>query len=221
MLECKSIVKTYSKGATEEIKVLSNLNLKIDLGEIVALKGSSGTGKTTLLNLISGLDYPSSGDIVFRNKIITNHNTSQLSLFRRNHIGIVFQFFNLINDLTTLENICLPLMIRGQNKSLAMSQGLQLVTSFELDSKINHPVQLLSGGEAQRVSVARAMITNPDLILADEPTGNLDSTNANLVIDCLINQCKKNNTSLFLVTHNESILSKFDRVLHLENGTIS
>ena len=112
-------------------------------------------------------------------------------------------------------------MIRGQNKSLAMSQGLQLVTSFELDSKINHPVQLLSGGEAQRVSVARAMIKNPDLILADEPTGNLDSTNANLVIDCLINQCKKNNTSLFLVTHNESILSKFDRVLHLENGTIS
>ena len=150
MLECRSIVKTYSKSATEEIKVLSNLNLKIDLGEIVALKGSSGTGKTTLLNLISGLDYPSSGDIVFRNKIITNHNTSQLSLFRRNHIGIVFQFFNLINDLTTLENICLPLMIRGQNKSLAMSQGLQLVTSFELDSKINHPVQLLSGGEAPK-----------------------------------------------------------------------
>ena len=171
--------------------------------------------------LISGLDYPSSGDIVFRNKIITNHNTSQLSLFRRNHIGIVFQFFNLINDLTTLENICLPLMIRGLHKSLAMSQGLKLATSFELDSKINHPVQLLSGGEAQRVSVARAMITNPDLILADEPTGNLDSTNANLVIDCLINQCKENNTSLFLVTHNESILSKFDRVLHLENGTIS
>ena len=221
MLDCRNIVKTYYKGVAEETKVLSRLNLKIGQGEIVALKGSSGTGKTTLLNLISGLDYPSSGDIVFRNKIITNHNTSQLSLFRRNHIGIVFQFFNLINDLTTLENICLPLMIRGQNKSLAMSQGLQLATSFELDSKINHPVQLLSGGEAQRVSVARAMITNPDLILADEPTGNLDSTNANLVIDCLINQCKKNNTSLFLVTHNESILSKFDRVLNLENGTIS
>ena len=105
MLECRSIVKTYSKGATEEIKVLSDINLKIDLGEIVALKGSSGTGKTTLLNLISGLDYPSSGDIVFRNKIITNHNTSQLSLFRRNHIGIVFQFFNLINDLGEQNNL--------------------------------------------------------------------------------------------------------------------
>ena len=130
MLECRNIVKIYSKGVTEEIKVLSDLNLKIDLGEIVALKGSSGTGKTTLLNLISGLDYPSSGDVVFRNKIITNYNTSQLSLFRRNHIGIVFQFFNLINDLTTLENICLPLMIRGLHKSLAMSQGLKLATSF-------------------------------------------------------------------------------------------
>ena len=221
MLECRNIAKTYFKDGTEEIKVLSDLNLKINQGEIVALKGSSGTGKTTLLNLISGLDYPSSGEIVFRKKIITNYNAGQLSLFRRNHIGIVFQFFNLINDLTTLENICLPLMIRGQNKSLAMSLGLQLATSFELDSKINHPVQLLSGGEAQRVSVARAMITNPDLILADEPTGNLDSANANLVIDCLVNQCKKNNTSLFLVTHNESILSKFDRVLNLENGTIS
>ena len=112
-------------------------------------------------------------------------------------------------------------MIRGQNKSLAMSLGLHLATSFELDSKINYPVQLLSGGEAQRVSVARAMITNPDLILADEPTGNLDSANANLVLDCLVNQCKINNTSLFLVTHNESILSKFDRVLNLKNGTIS
>ena len=192
MLECRNIAKTYFKSGTEEIKVLSDLNLKINQGEIVALKGSSGTGKTTLLNIVSGLDYPSSGEIVFRNKIITNYNASQLSLFRRNHIGIDFQFYNLINDLTTLENICLPLMIRGQNKLSSISRGLELATSVNLNTKINYPVQLLSGGEAQRVSVARAMITNPDLILADEPTGNLDVTNSNLVIDCLINQCKKN-----------------------------
>tara|TARA_Y100000996_G_scaffold392416_1_gene355171 strand:+ start:1290 stop:1955 length:666 start_codon:yes stop_codon:yes gene_type:complete len=221
MLECRNLSKTYCKGNSEEIDVLSNLNLKIDQGEIVALKGSSGTGKTTLLNLVSGLDSPSSGKVIFKNKTITDYDANQLSLFRRNHIGIIFQFFNLINDLSTIENISLPLMIRGQNKLSSISRGLELATSVNLNTKINYPVQLLSGGEAQRVSVARAMITNPDLILADEPTGNLDVTNSNLVIDCLINQCKKNNTSLFLVTHNENILNKFDRVLKLENGIIS
>ena len=221
MLECKNIGKTYfDKNSQDEIKVLADVNLTVKKNEIIALRGPSGSGKTTLINLISGLDDPTSGDIMYEGKSVFNFNNAEVSKFRNKHIGIVFQFFNLINDLTALENVSLPLMIKGMTKQDAYLEGKKLLSSFNLNSKLNSPVYLLSGGEAQRVSIARAVISNPNIILADEPTGNLDIKNTNLILDLLIKRCRDNHTSLILVTHNESILDKFDKIYSISNGKL-
>ena len=157
---------------------------------------------------------------MFKRININNLNVNELANFRNENIGIIFQFFNLINDLTVLENISLPLLLRGINKKIAEQRAMMLIENIGLIDRVNYKTNLLSGGESQRVAIARAIVTEPKIILADEPTGNLDTSNTVNVMKLLLDNCKINNTSLLMVTHDESLLSRFDKVLNLESGKI-
>jgi ABC-type lipoprotein export system ATPase subunit len=221
MLICKNISKSFgSANSKDRTDVLYNIDLTINCGETVALKGPSGSGKSTLLNLIAGLEEPTSGKIYLSKTDINKLGVNGLASFRNENIGIIFQFFNLINDLTVLENISLPLLLRGINKKIAEQRAMMLIKNIGLVDRINYKTNLLSGGESQRVAIARALIAEPKIILADEPTGNLDISNTVNVMKLLLDNCKINNTSLLMVTHDESLLSRFDKVLNLESGKI-
>ena len=221
MLICKNISKSFrSANSNDRTDVLYNIDLTINCGETVALKGPSGSGKSTLLNLIAGLEEPTSGEIYLSKTNINKLGVNRLASFRNKNIGIIFQFFNLINDLTVLENISLPLLLRGISKKIAGQRAMALIENIGLMDRINYKTNLLSGGESQRVAIARALIAEPKIILADEPTGNLDASNTVNVMKLLLDNCKINNTSLLMVTHDESLLSRFDKVLNLESGKI-
>ena len=221
MLTCKNISKSFGlDNSTDRVNVLYDINLAINSNQTIALKGPSGSGKSTLLNLIAGLEKPSSGEICLSGININKLNVNELANFRNENIGIIFQFFNLINDLTVLENISLPLLLRGMSKKKSDQRAMMLIENIGLIDRVNYKTNLLSGGESQRVAIARALITEPKIILADEPTGNLDTYNTVNVMKLLLDNCKINNTSLLMVTHDESLLSRFDKVLNLESGKI-
>ena len=221
MLTCKNISKSFGlANSVDRVNVLHDINLTIDFGQTIALKGPSGSGKSTLLNLIAGLEEPTSGEICLSKTNINKLSVNGLASFRNENIGIIFQFFNLINDLTVLENISLPLLLRGINKKIAEQKAMVLIENIGLVDRINYKTNLLSGGESQRIAIARALITEPKIILADEPTGNLDTSNTVNVMKLLLDNCKINNTSLLMVTHDESLLSRFDKVLNLKSGKI-
>ena len=221
MLSCKNISKHFLLGnSLKSVEVLKDVSLNIDAGQITALKGPSGSGKSTLLNLISGLEEPSYGEICLNKTCLNTLSINELSSFRNNNIGIIFQFFNLINDLSILENISLPLLLRGVAKKTAEQNAKVLIDNIGLLDRIDYKTNLLSGGECQRVAIARALITEPKIILADEPTGNLDAKNTLNVMKLLISNCRMNNTSLLMVTHDESLISEFDKVLMLDSGKI-
>ncbi|MBT3697952.1 MAG: ABC transporter ATP-binding protein [Gammaproteobacteria bacterium] len=221
MLSCINISKHFLLGnSLKSVKVLKDVSLNIDAGQITALKGPSGSGKSTLLNLISGLEEPSYGEIYLNKTCLNKLSINELSSFRNNNIGIIFQFFNLINDLSILENISLPLLLRGVTKKTAEQNARVLIDNIGLLDRIDYKTNLLSGGECQRVAIARALITEPKIILADEPTGNLDAKNTLNVMKLLISNCRMNNTSLLMVTHDESLISEFDKVLMLDSGKI-
>jgi len=221
MLTCKNISKSFGlANSIGRVNVLYDINLTIDFGQTIALKGPSGSGKSTLLNLIAGLEEPTSGEICLSKTNINKLSVNGLASFRNENIGIIFQFFNLINDLTVLENISLPLLLRGINKKIAEQKAMVLIENIGLVDRINYKTNLLSGGESQRIAIARALITEPKIILADEPTGNLDTSNTVNVMKLLLDNCKINNTSLLMVTHDESLLSRFDKVLNLKSGKI-
>ena len=221
MLTCKNLRKYFGlNNSTDRVNVLYDINLAINSNQTIALKGPSGSGKSTLLNLIAGLEKPSSGEIYLSGININKLNVNELANFRNENIGIIFQFFNLINDLTVLENISLPLLLRGMSKKKSDQRAMMLIENIGLIDRVNYKTNLLSGGESQRVAIARALITRPKIILADEPTGNLDTSNTVNVMKLLLDNCKINNTSLLMVTHDESLLSRFDKVLNLESGKI-
>jgi ABC-type lipoprotein export system ATPase subunit len=201
--------------------VIDNVDLTIQKGELIALKGPSGSGKTTLLNLISGLDNITSGEIIFENHNLTLMNNDELSYFRNKNIGIIFQFFNLLNDLTVIENISMPLLLRGVSRKTAYNRALELVKELDLVERENYKTNLLSGGESQKVAIARSLITEPRIILADEPTGNLDAENTEKIIKLLINSCKAFNSSLLIVSHDENIIKHFNTVYKLDSGKLS
>jgi len=221
MLILKDLSKSFLIDQSEsKINVLNSLNLSIETGATVALTGPSGSGKSTLLNLISGIDDVSSGSIIINDQMINDLNQNELCNFRNQNIGMVFQFFNLINDLTVIENISLPLLMRGINKKSIMKTVGNLIDSIGLRDRASYTTNLLSGGEAQRVAIARALVTKPSIILADEPTGNLDKKNTTNIIDILIQLCKENKSTLIMVTHDNDLLTKFDKTYTIESGKI-
>ena len=221
MLILKDLSKSFLIDQSEsKINVLNSLNLSIETGATVALTGPSGSGKSTLLNLISGIDDVSSGSIIINDQMINDLNQNELCNFRNQNIGMVFQFFNLINDLTVIENISLPLLMRGVNKKSILKTVDNLIDSIGLRDRASFTPNLLSGGEAQRVAIARALVTKPSIILADEPTGNLDKRNTTNIINILIQLCKENRSTLIMVTHDNDLLTKFDQTYTIESGKI-
>ena len=221
MLILKDLSKSFLIDQSKSrINVLNSLNLSIETGTTVALTGPSGSGKSTLLNLISGIDDVSSGSIIINDQMINDLSQNELCNFRNQNIGMVFQFFNLINDLTVIENISLPLLMRGVNKKSILKIVDSLIDSIGLTDRASYTTNLLSGGEAQRVAIARALVTKPSIILADEPTGNLDKRNTTNIINILIQLCKENRSTLIMVTHDNDLLTKFDQTYTIESGKI-
>lgn len=217
LLDLKQITLNY-KNYNTSVEVIKGIDLSIKNGEKVAVVGKSGSGKTSLIMLMAGLEKPSSGEIVFDNQSISNLNEDQLADIRKKKIGIVFQSFYLIPNYTALENVALILEINGIEGSKQKSE--ELLTQFGLKDRLNHFPTQLSGGEQQRVAIARSMVVKPKIILADEPTGNLDTENSDKISQLLFEYANKNNSSFVLVTHDLKFAEKCDRVIKIEDGQI-
>ena len=216
-IEIKNLNKIYGKGEVE-VKALNNINLEINEGEFVAIVGSSGSGKSTLLHLLGGVDKPSSGEVILNGTNMYSLKERELSILRRRKIGFVFQFFNLIPVLTAEENIEMPVLLDGGKMDKEYKAELLKILGLE-ERKKHHPAQL-SGGQQQRVSIGRALANKPSLILADEPTGNLDSKNSKEILELLKYSAKKYHQTLILITHDLAIAKEADRVITIADGEI-
>ena len=218
MITAKNLHKFYG-----ELEVLKGINLSIKKGEIVAIVGPSGAGKTTLLQLLGTLDKPSNNNnskIIINHKNVLNLKDKLLSEFRNKHIGFIFQFHQLLPEFTALENVCIPAFIANKTKKQAEKEAIELLTFLGLSNRINHKPNELSGGEQQRVAVARALINNPDVIFADEPSGNLDSASAKQLHELFFELRKKFNQTFVIVTHNPELAEMADRKLEMKDGKI-
>ena len=220
LLEAENIKKSFFKGQ-QEVEVLSGVNLSIEHGKTIAIIGPSGTGKTTLLQILGMLDQPSSGNVKVRGEIVSKLSDKKISRLRNQFFGFIFQFHHLINEFNALENTMMPLLVRRDSIKLAKEKAKQLLTEIGLSDRLYHKPSELSGGECQRVAVARALIAKPLVVLADEPTGNLDPETAEKVFDGLINLNHSIGSSLIVVTHNHDLANKLDQVVILERGTIA
>jgi len=215
LLVAKNISKSYGKLA-----VLKSVDLSIAASEIIAIIGASGAGKSTLLHLLGTLDKTDTGNIIFDGIDFTQLNDKALSAFRNQHMGFIFQFHHLLPEFTALENVCIPAYIAKENKADADARGLKLLTQLGLADRAEHKPSELSGGEQQRVAIARALINNPAIIFADEPTGNLDSNNANEINELFLKIRKEMGVAIVIVTHNSSLASIADRQLLMKDGNL-
>lgn len=217
IIQTTELKKEYKLG-NNSIYALNNVNLSIEKGSFIAITGKSGSGKTTLLNMIGGLDRPSSGEVVIDNKSLSSLEEKELNVFRRKKIGFVFQFFNLIPELNVRDNILFPVSIdRGIVDS---DYFVQLIDLLELTDRLDHLPSELSGGQQQRVAVARALILKPEVLLLDEPTGNLDSLSSEKLIKGVIKLKNKFNQTIIIVTHDKDIANKAEQIIVLENGMV-
>ncbi|WP_077622332.1 ABC transporter ATP-binding protein [Sediminibacillus massiliensis] len=218
ILKMEHLSKIYGKGETA-VKALDDVSLSINKGEFVAIIGPSGSGKSTLLHLLGGVDRPTSGKVYVDNTDIYDLDETQLAIFRRRQIGLIYQFYNLIPILTVEENITLPMLL--DEHKVDQKQFNEVVRILGLDNRLTHLPNQLSGGQQQRVSIGRALISNPSIMLADEPTGNLDSQNSEEIMDLLKMFNKTYNQTLIVITHDERIALQADRVISIEDGKIS
>lgn len=216
LIKIENLKKTYI--GPPKIEVLKSLNLNIYKNEILAITGESGSGKTTLLNLIGGIDDITDGSINIAGNNIGKMNEGQLAHFRNSSLGYVFQFHNLLGEFSAIENVMIPSLMLKYNKKEARQKAEALLETVGLKDRMEHRIGELSGGESQRVAIARALINRPSVVLADEPTGNLDKKNAEMVRELLWNMTKQSNASLIIVTHSQSIADMADRKLRLEYG---
>ncbi|MCR5081323.1 MAG: ABC transporter ATP-binding protein [Treponema sp.] len=219
VVKISSLEKTF-RTQSETLTVLKNLDMNVRRGEKCVIIGKSGSGKSTLLNIIGGLDRLSGGSVVVDGKEISSMSERQLSSFRQNYLGLVFQFHYLLKDFTALENVYLPAYMAGVSKKTAIEKAKQLLADVGLLERMNHLPSQLSGGERQRVAVARSLVNDPQLILADEPTGNLDPANASLIGDMLFDLSEKYGKTLILVTHDMNLASRGDVKYYIENGCL-
>lgn len=218
ILKIEHLSKIYGKGESS-VRALDDVSFSVKKGEFVAIIGPSGSGKSTLLHLLGGVDRPTSGKVLVDNTDMYNLNETQLAIFRRRQIGLIYQFYNLIPVLTVEENITLPLLLDKQK--VDKKQFDDLVKTLNLQNRLNHLPNQLSGGQQQRVSIGRALISNPAIMLADEPTGNLDSENSSEIIDLLKMFNKTYNQTLIVITHDERIALQAGRVISIEDGRIA
>lgn len=207
--------------ATQRIDVIRNANLEIKKGDNVALVGPSGAGKTTFLQIAGLLDSPDSGKIIINDIDASKASDKVRTNLRKNHIGFIYQSHHLLPEFSALENVAMPLFIQNINKQSALKKAEELLIKVGLENRLNHLPSELSGGQQQRVAIARAMVTNPSILLADEPTGNLDSENASLVFELILNLSKQHQISSLIVTHNLDLAKKLNRIVHIKDGMIS
>ena len=217
ILKTENLCKFYGKGENE-VRAIDNTSIEIKQGEFVAIVGKSGSGKSTLLHMLGGLDLPTSGDVFIGNKNIFQLKEEELAVFRRRKIGFVFQAFNLVSSLNVWENIVLPIGLDGKDVDDAFVNDI--LNTLGLEQKIENLPSTLSGGQQQRVAIARAIASKPDIILADEPTGNLDSKTGNEVISLLKLSAKKYGQTLVVITHDEEIAQMADRMIVIEDGKV-
>jgi lipoprotein-releasing system ATP-binding protein len=215
MLKAGNIHKYYGT-----LWVLKGVDLEIGKGEIVSIVGPSGSGKTTLLHILGTLDQPDKGSVLLENKKVNELKGKQLAAFRNRHIGFVFQFHHLLPEFSALENTCIPGWIAGRKKKEVETQAISLLQTLGVGNRLENKPSALSGGEQQRVAVARALINNPDVIFADEPTGNLDSENARELHQLFFELRSKFRQTFLIVTHNEELAQMSDRILHMKDGKI-
>ena len=218
-LKADALTKVYS-GVGEEITVIKNLDFFIRQGEMVAIVGASGAGKSTLLHLLGGLDAPTSGTVLLDNFDIFKNGAVELAEFRNRRIGFVFQSHHLLPEFSALENVMMPLLIRRESTMIASERASDLLRRVGLENRLSHRPGELSGGERQRVALARALVASPSLLLADEPTGNLDQKTGTEVFDLIRELHREAHLTSVIVTHNEALAATCDRILHLENGRV-
>lgn len=215
MLTATNIHKYY-----DQLWVLRGVDLTINKGEIASIVGPSGSGKSTLLHILGTLDHPSQGEVKVNNQRINFLDDKQVAAFRNRHIGFVFQFHHLLPEFTAVENVCIPGWMAGKKKKEVAERAVQLLEMLGLGGRLENKPHALSGGEQQRVAVARALINNPDIVFADEPTGNLDSANARELHQLFFDLRKQFNQTFLIVTHNEELAQMSDRILHMKDGKI-
>ena len=220
VIVAKNLTRIYTMGDSEVIGI-NAVNLRIEAGKLMVLKGDSGSGKSTLLSLLAGLDRPTRGELSVADRDLTQATPAQLTDFRRQIVGMVFQSFNLMPTLNVLENVCLPGFLAGYSPSIIKSKAIELLDWLGLDQRLNHLPAQLSGGEMQRTAIARALINDPDLILADEPTGNLDSRNGQMVVNLLAELNQKSKRTVIIATHSNLADDLASIQVHLKDGMIT
>jgi ABC-type lipoprotein export system ATPase subunit len=220
IISAKGLTRVYRLGDSEVVGI-SQVDLEIAAGELVVLKGNSGSGKSTLLSLLAGLDRPTAGELTIARHDLNQTTDSQLTQFRRQVVGMVFQSFNLLPTLNALENICLPALLAGQSVAEIQPKAMELLCWLEIEDRSGHLPAQLSGGEMQRTAIARALINNPDIILADEPTGNLDSRNGQIVMDLLAELNQKWKRTVLIATHSTLADEKASVRIGLKDGMIT
>ncbi len=218
ILRVENLCKTYGKGENE-VKALDNVSFSVNKGEFVAIIGPSGSGKSTLLHILGGVDKPTSGKVFMDGSDVYAQNDEQLAIFRRRQVGLIYQFYNLIPVLNVTENITLPVLMDGQKVNDERLK--KLLTILKLTGRENHLPNQLSGGQQQRVSIGRALMNAPAVVLADEPTGNLDSKNSQEIVDLLKMSNEKYNQTLIIITHDENIALQADRIIEIQDGKIT
>lgn len=218
-IDIRNVTKVYKVGSVE-VNALRGVSLKIEQGEICCIVGRSGSGKSTLLNVMAGLEPLTSGEIVIANKHMERMTQSELIVFRQKHVGFIFQSFNLLPYYTAVENVAFPLSFRGVLPNKRNKLAREMLKEVGLESHMNHKPTQMSGGQQQRVGIARALVTNPDIVFADEPTGNLDSSTSDEVMHMIVDTLRKHNRTLVMVTHDPNMAEYADRVIHLLDGRI-
>ena len=218
ILRVENLTKIYGKGENE-VRALDDVSFSVNKGEFIAVIGPSGSGKSTLLHILGGVDRPTSGRVLMDGKNVYAQNEEQLAIFRRRQVGLIYQFYNLIPVLNVTENITLPVLMDGQRVN--NDRLKELITTLKLDGRENHLPNQLSGGQQQRVSIGRALMNAPAVVLADEPTGNLDSKNSKEIVDLLKISNEKYGQTLIVITHDESIALQADRIISIDDGKIT
>lgn len=219
LLKASDLKKTYKEGKVLT-EVLKGVNLEIYENELTAIVGQSGSGKSTLLHILGTLSDATSGSLFFRDLDLLKINSNQRAAFRNNHLGFVYQFHHLLGDFTSLENVMLPLLIQGKDKSFAKNEALEILDRVGLSHRINFKPSEISGGERQRVAIARALVHKPDLVLADEPTGNLDEANSKAIFKLFKDLTEQMQTAVVMVTHDLTLANSCNRVYHIKSGLI-
>ncbi|HDR0996414.1 lipoprotein-releasing system ATP-binding protein [Pasteurella multocida] len=219
LLHCQHITKYYQEGA-QQTQVLKDVSFSMQAGELVAIVGSSGSGKSTLLHVLGGLDQPTSGEVFIQNQSLQKINANQLAQLRNQYLGFVYQFHHLMADFSALENVMMPMLIGKQNKSEAQDRAEKMLTAVGLSHRISHRPSALSGGERQRVAIARSLVNHPALVLADEPTGNLDRKTTESIFDLIKQLNQEQNIAFLLVTHDLALAEKLSRRLVMQDGVL-